>query len=167
MATKELFVPTIGHVLNTFIKREDHQSHNPNKSPIAKFASKKPPSISIGKYLERTARLTKFEPELYICSLIYLDKVIKQHSIHITLLEIHRLWFVSYLVAIKFHSDEFYSNAYYAKVAGITTKELNILERKFLRLLNYHLLIPTSLFDLYKEKVEKYGEVLLKELVQN
>eukprot|EP00826_Nyctotherus_ovalis_P052149 TRINITY_DN657_c0_g3_i4.p3 TRINITY_DN657_c0_g3~~TRINITY_DN657_c0_g3_i4.p3 ORF type:complete len:100 (-),score=30.34 TRINITY_DN657_c0_g3_i4:153-452(-) len=93
-----------------------------------------------------------------------LDRLIGQHSARITSLEVHRLWFAAYLLATKFYCDEYYSNTYYSKVAGVAAEELGELECELLELLQYRLLISPSLFDLYKEKVEKYMKTFLENM---
>lgn len=39
------------------------------------------------------------------------------------------------MIAIKFYDDEYYKNEYYAKIGGITVKEMSELEKEFLDLI--------------------------------
>lgn len=57
------------------------------------------------------------------------------------------------MVAIKFQDDDYYKNDYYAKVGGITVKEINILEKEFLNLLQYKLFVDPSMFNTYLVKL--------------
>lgn len=41
------------------------------------------------------------------------------------------------MVAIKYNDDDYYKNEFYAKVGGITLKEINALENEFLSLINF------------------------------
>ncbi len=49
-------------------------------------------------------------------------------------------------MAIKFISDIYYSNSYYAKVGGVNLEEVNNLELSFLEYIDYKLLIETECF---------------------
>ncbi len=60
------------------------------------------------------------------------------------------------LLAIKFNEDDFYSNEFYAKVFGITNKELKIIESESFRLLKYKLYINLSLYKKYKAYLSHY-----------
>jgi len=55
----------------------------------------------------------------------------------ITELNAHRLLLAGTVVAAKFHDDDFYSNAYYAKIGGVSNEEMNVLEVEFLKLLDW------------------------------
>lgn len=61
-----------------------------------------------------------------------------------------------FLIAIKFNEDDYYSNDFYAKVGGISNKELNRIECESLRLLKYKLYINLSLFNKYEVYLNHY-----------
>lgn len=65
-----------------------------------------------------------------------------------------RFILVSVMVAIKYYDDEYYKNEYYAKVGGLTLKEVNQLEMEFLELINYELFINKEVFDVYEDKLK-------------
>ena len=69
---------------------------------------------------------------------------------------IHRLLLTVVLVSIKMNEDDFYSNAYYAKVGGVTLKEINNLEDDFLKMIKFRLWVDYSLFNKYKVYLSKY-----------
>jgi hypothetical protein len=52
---------------------------------------------------------------------------------------IHRLFLTATAVAHKFWEDECYGNNHIAKIAGINVKELNLLERDFLKGIEWRL----------------------------
>jgi hypothetical protein len=58
------------------------------------------------------------------------------------------------MVAIKYYDDDYYKNEYYAKVGGLTLKEINQLEMEFLELINYELFINKEVFDVYEDKLK-------------
>lgn len=60
------------------------------------------------------------------------------------------------LIAIKYQDDDYYRNEYYAKIGGISTRELNELEREFLHLIHYNAYVSEALFRTYLDKLEQY-----------
>jgi hypothetical protein len=63
---------------------------------------------------------------------MYLDNFRQQTGMVFTELNAHRLIAASFLYAHKMSgNDDYLSNAYIAKVAGISTKEMNALEADF------------------------------------
>nr|POF24140.1 cyclin-u4-1 [Quercus suber] len=53
------------------------------------------------------------------------------------------------MVAAKFMDDIYYNNAYYAKVGGISTIEMNFLEVDFLFGLGFRLNVTPNTFHIY------------------
>lgn len=49
--------------------------------------------------------------------LIYMDRFIQRNDFALTSLNVHRVAITSVMVAAKFFDDQYYNNAYYAKVA--------------------------------------------------
>lgn len=57
------------------------------------------------------------------------------------------------MLAAKFFDDHYYSNAYYARVGGVRSKEINILEVHFLTLIGYQLYVSPSEYEQYRNNV--------------
>ena len=53
-------------------------------------------------------------------------------------------------MVIKFNEGDYYSNEYYAKVGGISMKEMNQLESNTLMLLDFNVFIENVLYDNYQ-----------------
>ncbi|KAF9432949.1 hypothetical protein BGZ76_010101 [Entomortierella beljakovae] len=68
---------------------------------------------------------------------------------------VHRLLITCTMVAAKFTSDHFYSNARYAKVGGLSLLELNQLELEFLFTMRFELNVKV-------EELQKVGNALLR-----
>ena len=115
------------------------------KSLISQFNSKKPPQITINKYLMRILKYCMSEPSTMILCLIYIDKICENSNMQLTYLNIHRLILACMILAIKFNEDDYYSNEYYAKVGGISMKEMNQLESNSLLLLDFNVFIDDIL----------------------
>ncbi|KAJ7526738.1 hypothetical protein O6H91_16G021100 [Diphasiastrum complanatum] len=120
------------------------------------FHGLRAPAISIEKYLERIFKYANCSPSCFVVAYAYLDRFIRrQPDIPITYLNVHRLLITSVMVAAKFLDDAYYNNAYYAKIGGVTTQEINSLELEFLFGLDFRLHIPVGVFENYCAHLEK------------
>ncbi|KAJ7950885.1 Cyclin [Quillaja saponaria] len=77
-------------------------------------------------------------PDLTIQS--YLERIFRN---------VHRLLITTIMVASKYVEDMNYRNSYFARVGGLTTKELNNLELEFLFLMGFKLHVNVSVFQSY------------------
>jgi len=57
------------------------------------------------------------------------------------------------MISAKFFDDKYYNNAYYARVGGISTKEMNTMELEFLYLVNFKLHVTPEVFEQYKSEL--------------
>ncbi|TYK24758.1 cyclin-U2-1 [Cucumis melo var. makuwa] len=104
------------------------------------------PDMSIQRYLERIFRYTKAAPSVYVVAYVYIDRFCQQNpSFRITLRNVHRLLITTVMVASKYVEDMNYRNSYYARVGGLTTKEMNQLEMDFLFLMKFKCHVNLSL----------------------
>lgn len=156
------YVKKIAEVLNDIISENLTQSpniENDKSNQFDYFTCKKPPPISILKYLTRIVKYARPEPSTIILALILIDTLTESQNLQLTNLNIHRIILLSVVVAIKYNEDEFYSNSFYAKVGGITLKEFNVLEYKFLYSLDFYIFIDDEVFFKYKVHLENDGEI--------
>ena len=86
-----------------------------------------------------------------ISALIILDRFCKKQKIILTEFNIHRLLFVSVLIAIKSYEDKYFTNTFYAKICGINTSVLNKLEYEFICSLDFKIYIEKSLYNKYQD----------------
>ncbi|KAH6793840.1 cyclin p4 [Perilla frutescens var. hirtella] len=108
------------------------------------------PTISIHTYLDRIFKYANCSPSCYIVAYVYLDRFTQRHpSLPINSFNVHRLLITSVMLSAKFMDDMYYNNAYYAKVGGISTTEMNFLEVDFLFGLGFHLNVTPTTFHTY------------------
>jgi hypothetical protein len=123
---------------------------------LTPFHCKFPPNVSIRDYLARICRYSNCSAGCLITSLLYIDRLIKRRPlVVVSRLSCHRLMLVAIVLAIKFHDDTYYSNAFYAKVGGVQLKEFNSLERKFLQLIEWKLHVDDEEYNLYRSIICK------------
>lgn len=109
------------------------------------------PAISIRSYLERIFRYANCSESCFLVAYVYLDRFAQvQPTIGaVDSFNVHRLLITSVMVAAKFMDDMYYNNAYYAKIGGISTKEMNFLELEFLFGLGFRLNVTPATFHGY------------------
>eukprot|EP00922_Rhytidocystis_sp_ex-Travisia-forbesii_P003873 GHVS01005604.1.p1 GENE.GHVS01005604.1~~GHVS01005604.1.p1 ORF type:complete len:228 (+),score=26.38 GHVS01005604.1:198-881(+) len=148
--TEDGFVPSLATVLTHLVSL----SPAGRGGQITRFHAIKAPDISIKDYLERISKYFGCSNECFVLSLVYIDRIVKLHDeFSVNLLNIHRLLITSVMLAAKFFDDVYYSNAFYARVGGVKTREINILEAHFLSLVNYQLFVSPQEYDQYRNNV--------------
>ena len=139
--------------LLTDICEESSKDKDTNNKLIKPFLSKKIPSISIEKYLVRLVSHSKMEISTLILILIYIDKICKNNKFRLNFFNIHKFIVTSMLVSIKYNEDDFFSNSFYAKVGGVSIRELNHLEYEFLSLIDFDLYVDDDLYSKYSNYI--------------
>eukprot|EP00914_Ancora_sagittata_P007210 GHVO01014268.1.p1 GENE.GHVO01014268.1~~GHVO01014268.1.p1 ORF type:complete len:500 (-),score=40.78 GHVO01014268.1:198-1697(-) len=153
-ATDVFFVRALAKVYEQLVKVSRAAPGREADSRPTRFHAIKAPDISIRDYLERIHKYFACSNECFVLSLIYIDRIIKLHDrFTICLLNIHRLMITSVMLATKFFDDVYYSNAFYARVGGVKTREINSLESHFLSLINYQLFVSPQEYDKYRRDV--------------
>ena len=118
-----------------------------------------PPKISIYDYASRIQKYCLIEKNTIILSLIYIDRICEINSLLLTNYNIHRILLISILAAIKYVDDSVYSNKYYSEVAGVSLKELNLMENSFYELLDFELFVSEEEFEKYNFYLENYRNI--------
>ncbi|KAK6162695.1 hypothetical protein DH2020_002536 [Rehmannia glutinosa] len=146
-------MPKLINFLSSLLQRVA-ESNDLNRSiqpqKISVFHGLTRPTISVQSYLERIFKYANCSPSCYIVAYVYLDRFTqRQPALPINTFNVHRLLITSVMVSAKFMDDMYYNNAYYAKVGGISTTEMNFLEVDFLFGLGFHLNVTPSTFHSY------------------
>ncbi|KNE55928.1 hypothetical protein AMAG_01784 [Allomyces macrogynus ATCC 38327] len=126
---------------------------------ISRFHTRALPPISVHAYLVRVLKYAPCPSLVFIAVLVYLDRMARARVPFIVCSSnVHRLLITAIMVATKFHSDVFYTNAHYAKVGGVSVAELNQLELEFLFMNEFNLMVPP-------EELQHYADRLLDHAV--
>ena len=94
--------------------------------------------------------------ECFVLALIYIDRLIQGNNFLLTELNAHRVVITAILLAAKFFDDAYYNNAYYAKVGGVLTSEMNSLEVDFLFRINFSLRVEPYVFQKYYAELSSH-----------
>src|ERR1700742_4744683 len=112
-----------------------------------------PPTISITDYLHRIALHTTLEPSTLLSMVFYIDLLSNHYpAFTISSLTVHRFLITAATVASKGLCDSFWTNKTYARVGGVSMKELALLELEFLTRMEWRIVPkPEVLEDYYKQ----------------
>lgn len=147
-AVGQAIVPVLACVLDQLCNRNNRLSVS--KSQITKFHALRPPVISIKDYLQRIGKYAACSGECFVLALIYIDRIIASNPVFVVnSLNIHRLLITSVMLAAKFFDDQYFNNAYYAKVGGVPGPEMNTLEVEFLSMSDFSLAVSTETYTQY------------------
>ncbi len=75
-------------------------------------------------HASRIHRYARCSPSCFVLALIYIDRLIQRDDFVLSTLNVHRVVITSVMVAAKFFDDFYFNNAFYARVGGISTKEV-------------------------------------------
>lgn len=117
---------------------------------LTRFHSRTVPNISILDYLRRIIKWTKVEKSCLLLTLHYVDQICARIPLFtLSSLTCHRFIISSITVCSKGLCDSFCTNALYARVGGIPVTELNVLEREFLRAIDWRLMCTREVLQEY------------------
>ena len=92
----------------------------------------------------------KMESEIPVISLIYIERLMKKAGILINENNWARIVMITLCVASKIWDDDSLENEHFAKVLnGVTLKEISILEKVFLGLIDYEVMVTNKQFAKY------------------
>jgi hypothetical protein len=124
---------------------------------LTRFHSRAPPGISVADYLQRLTTHATLSPPILLSMVYYIDRLCALYpAFTISSLTVHRFLIASATVASKGLSDSFWTNTTYARVGGVSLKELALLELEFLRRVEWKIVPrPEVLVDYYRSLVER------------
>ncbi|KAI9716533.1 MAG: hypothetical protein M1812_005264 [Candelaria pacifica] len=124
---------------------------------LTRFHSRAPPAISIQDYLLRITTYATLSPPILLSMVYYIDRLCALYpAFNISSLTVHRFLITAATVASKGLSDSFWTNSTYAKMGGVSLRELALLELEFLWRVDWRI-VPRAevLVDYYRSLVER------------
>lgn len=149
-------VEALSYVLMRLCERNNKRISS--ATPVTRFHALRPPQITIKDYLKRIAKFSHCSEECFVLALIYIDRLIlSNRTFLVNIYNVHRLVIASVMVAAKFFDDQYFNNAHYGRVGGVSCKEMNQLEIEFLFMINYDLLVKNELYTTYDKRLMIHG----------
>ncbi|KAK5211604.1 Pho80p cyclin [Exophiala xenobiotica] len=132
---------------------------------LTRFHSRAPPGISVLDYLQRLTTHATLSPPILLSVVYYIDRLCTLYpAFTISSLTVHRFLITSATVASKGLSDSFWTNKTYARVGGVSMKELALLELEFLQKMEWRIVPqPETLVEYYKNLIERSDQYQLQE----
>ncbi|KAJ9504380.1 Pho80p cyclin [Exophiala xenobiotica] len=119
---------------------------------LTRFHSRAPPGISVLDYLQRLTTHATLSPPILLSVVYYIDR----------LCTLYPAFTIS--IASKGLSDSFWTNKTYARVGGVSMKELALLELEFLQKMEWRIVPqPETLVEYYKNLIERSDQYQLQE----
>jgi len=146
------------HTVESWESMLPHCQEAPEVSATsALFYGKCPPPISVTDYILRIQKYSHCTPACFLHAVVYMDRLVDKYGVIFApnTLNVHRILLTGVVVAAKFLDDRVFSNAYYARIGGVTTQELNGMEREFLKLMSYKLRVKPALVESYCKALER------------
>jgi hypothetical protein len=102
---------------------------------------------TISSFISGLFQMMNQSESCFVVMAVYFDRLMQKLSPLITENNLHRLIFISGMLALKFQDDFSYKNSYFAQISGISNKEINDLESNFLTWIEYHLFVQTTEYE--------------------
>lgn len=128
------------------------------KKKYSVLFSERIPKISLYDYISRIQKYSLYEKNTMILSLVYIDRICELNNFNLTFNNIHRIFFISILIAIKYNEDAIYSNKFYSEIAGFPLKELNLMEHYFVKLIDFNLFVSENEYKKYEEYLNSFDD---------
>jgi len=145
-ARQEPVVALMATILDGTVSRNDIMNRTSGLPEFERQLVK----MKASAYVERILRYSHCSPCCIIVGLMYLQRLKARHNdLRITSHNMQRLLLTAVLIAHKYFDDEYFSNDHWAEIGGITTKELNRLELKFLFHLRFTCNVQREEYDEY------------------
>lgn len=154
-----------GLIANMLMRLIQHNDVIPlQDGQLTRFHSRAPPAIGVVAYMERLTFHATLSPPILLSMVFFIDRL----SYHfpdfiINSLTVHRFLITAATVASKGLSDSFWTNSTYARVGGVSVKELALLELELLVKCGYRIVpSPERLVEYYNGLVEGSEEYVLE-----
>lgn len=154
---KRTFISVACLLENMIMKNE--QIYATHQLPVTCFNAAVRPNISVHDYVERFYVHAQASDSVLTSALIYIDRITQKGFI-LTHMNVHRLFLACVLTSAKFLQDECFKNDYFAKVGGVTLKELNRLEVELLKLISFRLFISEEQYRKISDGLAQHQNVL-------
>ena len=85
--------------------------------------------------------------------LIYIDRLCEINNFVVNSLNVYKIIFSSFVIAIKYNEEKDFNNEFFSKLDVMSLTEMNLLELIYLNLIDYKLYISDEDFLNYYENI--------------
>mmetsp|Transcript_6325 Transcript_6325/g.6577 ORF Transcript_6325/g.6577 Transcript_6325/m.6577 type:complete len:194 (+) Transcript_6325:13-594(+) len=123
--------------------------------------------VPMKDYLKCILRYAEIEKSTLILAFILLDKANLRVSSMLNSSTSLKLFIGALICAIKYNQDKIFSNKVYAKICGVSLQTFNLIETRFLELINYSVHVRLETWTEYLEYLYKIKYTQEKNLSSN
>uniref|UniRef100_A0A7S3MSB4 Cyclin-like domain-containing protein n=1 Tax=Fabrea salina TaxID=342563 RepID=A0A7S3MSB4_9CILI len=143
------------------IKLQNQKQAEGPETQFKLFSRRKPPPLNLLSYVERLQEMLSCPDEVFGLAYIYINKLLNSFPLlQLTPNNVHRLAFTSIVIAYKYSQDIPFKAKDFAKIGGVTCKELKDMESTMLEALDWKLYVQEvdTQLQLFREVVLVYSE---------
>lgn len=117
--------------------RNKNPFHRDGNNSANEFILISLPKISIRSYIKRCMIYSEISEASFIATIVYMSKFLRGTNSELSAFLLYRLFGTSLVLAAKYCDDEYFTNELYAKIMGVSTKEMNSMEISLWKQLDY------------------------------
>eukprot|EP00826_Nyctotherus_ovalis_P014862 TRINITY_DN1417_c0_g1_i14.p1 TRINITY_DN1417_c0_g1~~TRINITY_DN1417_c0_g1_i14.p1 ORF type:complete len:109 (-),score=10.70 TRINITY_DN1417_c0_g1_i14:179-505(-) len=96
-----------------------------------------------------------YSDSCFVLAFAYIDRLLQNNpGFILTKYNSHRIVLSAVVLAINYSEDNYFDNAVFARIGGISLPELNLLEIYTLLLLRHELYVDSELYFLYTQELQ-------------
>ena len=107
------------------------------------------PNISLEYYIMHLFKYTNMSISSLILAIIYIDQFCEKFRYALTIHNIFRILLIFVYISIKLNEDYNIKSDFYAKIAGVSIKDLNALEYRMCVAMNFDFYVKTDYYQQY------------------
>ena len=107
------------------------------------------PDISLENYIYHLIKYTGMSISSLILAVIYIDQFCEKYGYALSMHSIFRILLIFVYISIKVNEDIVIKSEYYAKISGVSVKDLNILEYQMCVAMNFDFFVKSDYYEQY------------------
>jgi hypothetical protein len=117
---------------------------------VTLFHASADPEIAVRDYMSRISRYGRSSLACFLSALILMERIAQvSEGFLLSYFNVHRILVTCVLISTKMMDDHYFSNKYWARIAGISPAELFVLEIEALQLLRWNTFVSLEEFTRY------------------
>jgi len=117
------------------------------------------PSLSAHDFMVRLCKYAHSSPQVFVVAIVFLQRYVDRTGTVLTSRNFHRVLLTAFVVAAKLRDDVYYTNSYYASIAGLDSQVINALEIKMLKALDWEVSVTTEEFKAMQHIIASKAKV--------
>ena len=155
--SQDIYTPSLkSHIINAIVKNlfeimEENKQMRNNLISLKDniFYLDQIPEVSLENYIYHLMKYTNMSISSLILAIIYIDQFCEKFRYVLCLNNIYRILLIFVFISIKFNEDFFINSEYYSKIAGVSVKDLNVLEYQICVAMNFDFYVKSDYYEQY------------------